>query len=160
MDPTNEQFPVAPASPAPVPGIPASPLAGESVGGGLSQEEMVKNLEELMAKIEGKYQDFNSQKFATNNKLQESKSETLRQIFDVFESLGIDVNNVEEVRAFLDKLRESNPELSQQLEQALQTVLGDEVAPAPSDVVPVPETEGLLSDNMNINNDETTSQNV
>lgn len=42
-------------------------------GAGLSQEQMRANLQEMAGNIESKYQDFNSQKFASKNKLELKK---------------------------------------------------------------------------------------
>jgi len=132
----------------------------------LPQEQMKTNLQDMMAKIENKYQDFNSQKFASDNKLMEQQGGTLRQVFDLFESMGVDPSNVEEVRALLDKIKETNPELSQQLEIALGSVLGEE--PPVEGEVPVEgeiveEVPGQImpeGSNMNMNNNETSQKNI
>lgn len=145
----NQSIPPAPASPEAVPGIPEAPVSG-----GLSQEQMKTNLRDMMAKIESKYQDFNSDKFSSDNQIKEQQSESLRQIFDLFQSAGVDLSNVEEVRAFLDDLRTKNPELSQQIEQVLQNVIGEDPL-AQSDEAPIaPGPEGIPPGNMNINNEE------
>jgi len=155
QQPVPQSPPEAPGIPGEVPGMPGG------APGALSQEQMKGNLQDLMSKIEGKYQDFNSQKFASGNKAREQQSEALRQVFDLLQSLGIDPSNVEEVKAFLDQIRETNPELSQQLEVALEALLGTE----DEDLVPMQEEmpvseelplgqEGMpLEENMNINNE-------
>lgn len=146
MDPLNVQ--PAPASP------PAVPVGEETpTSSGLSQEQMIANLQGLMEKINGKYQDFNSDKFSADNQIKEQRSQSLQQLFDLLQSAGVDPSNVEEVKAFLDSMKEKNPELAQQFEQALQILLGQEEAPSDE----VPEE----SQNMNINtSDATTPQNL
>jgi|6_EtaG_2_1085325.scaffolds.fasta_scaffold00424_14 hypothetical protein len=125
---------------------------------GISQDQMKGNLESLMSRVEGKYQDFNSQKFASDNTLKEQKGESLRQVFDLFQSMGIDPSNVEEVGAFLNKIKESNPQLSQQLEKVLSSILGDEVmTPAEGEI---PAGGEAPQDNMNININEAPQENI
>jgi hypothetical protein len=124
---------------------------------GMSQDQMRGNLQGLMSKIENKYQDFNSQKFSTDNQLKEQSGESLRQLFDLFQSMGIDPSNAEEVGAFLNKIKESNPELSQQLEKVLSSILGDEAT------TPVGEAtmgEEVPQGNMNMNVNETPQENI
>lgn len=135
MDPVEQS--VAP--------VPASP---EVAPAGLSQDQMKTNLQDLMSKIEARYQDFNAQKFSSSNKIQAQQGDTLRGIFDLLETSGVDPSNPEEVKAFLDQIRASNPELAKQLEEVLQSVLGEETAE--------PEvTEEIPSENMNMNPDAT-----
>lgn len=159
----NQQpIPQAPVSPDATSSIPEVPQTE------MSQEQMRANLQGLMSKIENKYQDFNSQKFASNNKLQEQEGATLRQIFDLFESVGVDPSNVEDVRAFLDKIKANNPELYQQLETLLSSILGEEnipptgeetIQPTREDIpamgeeanIPISAGEEPIMGNMNIN---------
>jgi len=134
---TQEQFASVPASPEEVPGI-------QEGGEALSQDEMKTNLQDLMSQIENKYQEFNTQKFSSSNKIEEQKSMMLRSLYDVFESFGIDLTNAEQVKEFLDKLKVENPELYTKLEAILVKVIGDEESP----------------ENMNINTNETLQENI
>ena len=120
MDETNlSNLAPAPASPEAVPGI------GASASPELSQEQMKGNLQELMGKIESKYNEFGAAKASADNASKTSKSEMLREVFDLFESQGVDPNSPEEVGAFLDKIKETNPEIYAQIDQALRSLLGD-----------------------------------
>jgi uncharacterized protein YfkK (UPF0435 family) len=150
-----------PQSPQEVPGIPT--------GGELSQDQMRSNLQGMMSKIENKQQDVNSQSFLSEFDLKKQKGESLRQLFDIFQSMGIDPSNAEEVGAFLDKIKKNNPELSQQIEKILSSMLeeGDssgiplESTPEVSQEVPqgtLPPTDPNMG-NMNMNNAE-SSQNI
>jgi len=146
MDPLNQAG--LPMSPPEAPGVPmGAPGAPE-----LSQEQMRSNLQEIRSKIEEKQQDLNSQNFVSANREQEMRGDTLRQIFDLFQANGVDPNNLEEVRVFLEKIKASNPELSQQLEQALKTVLGEEGLPQENMGDMGEENGGMSPENMNINN--------
>ena len=161
--PIEEQFPQAPASPSTVPGVQET-LPGQE---DLSQEEMISNLKELMGRINNKYADFNSGKAISDSKMMQSKSQSLREVFDLLQSVGVDPANVEQVQGFLDKIKNSNPELYQQIEKILSEIMGGEAmnegvamdtGEIPQDLnsqsVPDP------SANMNININETPQQNI
>lgn len=167
MAPTSGFAPV-PASPAAVPGIPES--AGQPP---MAQEEMITSLRDLMAKIQGKMGDFNSGKAVSESKLMQAKSQSLREVFDLLQSLGIDPSNVEDVQAFLDKIKENNPELYQQVEKVLSEIIGGDTTDpgtsvdtgqTPQDLgaaAPAPEAAPAPDPNMNINNtNETSPQNI
>ena len=149
-------------------------------GAPMTQSQMVNNLTEMMTKIQGKYQEFNARNFSSKNKVNEQQGEALRQIFDLFKSNGVDPSSTSQVNAFLNQLKQANPELYQQFVAALQVILGDdtmasqtppigndqEVAPQAAPAVtpeeattPMPPPPG--SDNMNTNTDaQTVPQNV
>lgn len=95
---------------------------GEISAPGLSQEQMRANLDGLMGKIEEKYQDFNSQKFATGNKIELMKREAIKEVFNIMSEAGIDLEDPEDVKLFLDSLRQRSPELSQITENSLETL--------------------------------------
>jgi len=142
-----------PLDPSAAPG-PTSPdsvfaPAGASPQVGLSQDQMRVNLQELMDKIQGKYQDFGAQQFSSDAKSKEQQSVLLRELFDLLQSAGIDPSNPEEVKAFLDKIKQQNPELAQQLETVLQAILGEGL----------PEAE-ISPENMNTNLNEAPSQGI
>ena len=116
MDPNQLSSP-APAGIAPqMGGVPATPE--------LSQEQMKSNLQDLMSKIQGKYQDFNSSKFAAANKTVAQRSAAMRQLFQMFEAMGVDPSNAKQLKDYLTKLKQSNPEVYQQVEDALEALLG------------------------------------
>lgn len=154
MDPFNKtSVAPAPISPEAVPGIPNETASTE-----LSQDQMKANLQDMMSKIEEKYKDFNAQKFSSDNNLQKQKGEVLRQLFDFFQSKGIDPNNPEDVKAYLDKIRQNNPELYAQIEQSINTILEDE----PETMLPPAEMPSTLDEvnNMNINQNEASQETV
>ena len=191
MDPITQPTtqPIDPgvsAIPAGSPSLDVAPGASGATppvppGAPMTQDQMVSSLTEMMTKIQGKYQDFNARNFSSKNKVNEQQGEALRQIFDLFESNGVDPSNASQVGAFLDQLKQSNPELYQQFTAALQVILGDstmasmtppidnaevppQAAPAatPEEVTtPMPPAPGSESpDNMNTNtNDQTVPQN-
>ena len=160
MDPIESNVQPAPTSPPSVPGIPTG--INE-----LPQEQMRTNLQDLMSKIDNKYQDFNAQKFSSDNATKEGEGEVLRQIFDLLQAKGIDPSNVEQVKAFLDKIKEQDPGLYQQIEEALKGLIGENTQVPPEnqeisqDFNEAPK--GIdPSENMNINNEniQATQKNI
>ena|SRR3990167_8797122 len=148
MDPNQPQTVApAPASPEQAPAVSGAPV-------GLSQEEMRANLKGMMEKIQGKYQDFNAQKFSSESKSKEQQSQALREIFSILESMGVDPSSPEEVNAFLEELKIKNPELAQQIETALKSVLGED-----QEVVEEPVGEEVPPEG-NMNTNEVPSQDV
>lgn len=156
MDPIQQPIPQAnefspvPASPAGVPGIP--PTQEET---GMSQDDMKSRLQEVMAKLQGKYQAFDESKFNAENDAAKMKSDALSELFTMLESKGIDPNNPDELQNFLDGIKGRNPELYQQIVTAITAIIGSEESMNPN--------AGNLeaqTNNMNINNDNQPAQNI
>jgi hypothetical protein len=158
-----------------VPNIQGEP---EQQASGLSEEQMRANLNELMGNIESKHQELEGEQFISKAKIQEKRSESLRKIFDLFSSWGVDLNNVEEVQKFFDELKQKNPEMAKQLEEALLIILGEDglqqeggsggemlpeegegLMPQMPQMPPTNEEQGIMGGqgpvpgNMNINNE-------
>ena len=150
MDP--QQFAPAPESPADIPGAPNTPE--------LSQEEMNTNLQGLMSKIDNKYQDYSANKFAADNKVQETQGSALRQIFDLLQSFGVDPSNAVQVKGFLDKIQTTQPDLFQQIETVLIQLLGEDITTAGAEPTTPQQDPNMDQSNMNINNNEPLQQNV
>lgn len=153
MDPTT-QIPVQENS------APAAP--------DLSQEQMKANLQELFSKVESKYQQFNSQKFASNNKMDQMTKDALKEVFDQMLSMGIDPSNVDQVNAFLNNLKSQNPELYDLFESTLNGLLGDaqtadsssvDIEPQQNEIPPSPVVPPTQN-NMNMNSNELPTQTV
>jgi len=143
MDPLESSVAPAPVSPQSVPGVPEA--------GGLSQDQMKANLQELMAKIQTKKQDLDSQEVASTGQIKEQQNNALRAVFDMLEQAGVDPSDPEQVKAFLDQIKQQDPALGQQIETAMQSLLGED----PEAEQPAPEN------NMNINpSNETVPEDI
>jgi len=152
MDPLQQpSIAPAPVSPPEAPGIPGQENQPE-----LSQEQMRGNIQGLMSKLQTKNQDLEAQQLSSGNNMDKAKGEALRELFDILENMGIDPNNVEQVGAFLNKLKENNPELHQQVESSLESLLGDKTLDEPTEGTP--EMDPSL--NMNINTNATPQENI
>ena len=136
----------------------------------LSQEQMKSNLQDMMSKIDGKYQDFNTQKFSSDSKLKEQQSEVLRQIFNLFKSMGVDPSDPAAVKAMLDKIKTINPALYQQIESAMIGILGNENAGPQEDILsegepiqgpePAPTPEPVAPPEATMPTDQVMNQNA
>lgn len=142
MDPIQESAP----SFAPAPKSPVGVVGG---GAGLSQEQMKGNLQDMLSKIDDKYKEFDDSKFSSDNLASKKKSEALSELFSILQSKGIDPNDPEQLKAYLDEIQSTNPELYKQIVGGINAILG-----------PQEGTEALPSDNMNINQNEVSQENV
>lgn len=146
MDPTQQSPITAPVSQNPE----------------LNQDQMKTNLQDMMSKIDGKYQDFNSSKFSADNKTVSNKSATMRQLFEVFQSMGVDPSDPEALKLFLDQLKNSNPEMYDQVVTALESILGDGQQDTQSVLGSTPQAvaSDIPINNMNIDTNEASSQTI
>lgn len=105
------------ASPGSVPGIPRDNEVG------LSQDEMRARLSEMLSQLSNKGAEMAIRSFSSTNNAKEQSGALMRELFDFFEEVGVDPSNPGEVSAYLDKLRQQNPELAQQLEVLMGRIL-------------------------------------
>lgn len=121
MDPLNQSS---------LPPVPASPegVQGGPTGAQLSQTEMSASLQNMMGDLDGKYSEFQDAKTQADSDSEEQKNDILRQLFDLFQIQGVDPADPEAVKAFLDKIKQENPEVFAQIEKALQSLIGGESA--------------------------------
>lgn len=134
-------------------GVPTPPAGTSAM---LSQDEMKANIRELLGKMDAKHQEFNAGKFALDAQSKDKQSEALRQVFDLLQSKGIDPSNIDQVKTFFDKIKSVHPELSQQLEMALQLIMGDNQQSAGI----APDPGAFPAANMNINQNEAPQQTI
>lgn len=127
MDPIEQNVVPAPMSPETVPSVEAN-LNNENPEEELSQDQMRSNLADMMAKLEVGHQNLTSQSASSDLKVKQYRNEALRQVFDILEQAGVDPTDPEAVRAFLDNIKTENPELAMQIEEIIDSILGDEDA--------------------------------
>ena len=169
-DPTQMQPPQIDPSQG-MPSVPPMPQGGE---GSMMppmptaqpvSEEQKQELLDLIQGIREKLGSFNAQSFAGNNKVDRTRRELLRQVFEALQKSGIDLTNRESVAAFIEKLREQSPELADQFEEAISALLGETDFAPPSDPnasmdlgVPPPPLDQNNNENINLN--EKLPQNI
>ncbi len=98
---------------------------------GLTQTQMVSTLQDLMGNIESKYKEYQTQSAITQNGMALQKSDVLQNLFDLFQTQGVDPSNPQAVRDLLDKVQQNNPDTYRQIEQSLQAILGGDQTPPP-----------------------------
>lgn len=184
MDPNQMPPQIDPSQGMPqMPGMPPMPSGGEApmvpqmpsggempmgvpapTGGQPVSEEQKQELLDLIQGIREKLGSFNAQSFAGNNKLDRTRRELLRQVFEVLQKSGIDLTNRESVAAFIEKLREQSPELADQFEEAISALLGETDFAPPSDPNASMDLGTTLpsdqNNNENINPNEAIPQNI
>ena len=146
MEP-NEQIAPVPTSPEGVPGI-------ENQSTDLSEESMRTNLDNVMGQLKDQYATFDNENFSAGVQRNEMRSHALSELFTILESKGVNPENPEEVKAYLDKIRASNPEIAAQIERAINDLLGEE------EIGGEVNPEVQPSEDMNINQNEELQENI
>lgn len=119
MPDLNEQFPVA--------------------GTELNVQNNDPELDELFSKLEDEYRKFNSNLIVMKNKIEQSRVQILRKALDMLRSSGIDPNNPEQIREFMDKLAQLDPDLLELFEGAMNELLKGEE----TDLSSIPEEQQI-----------------
>lgn len=155
MDPNQQPMSPAGLSPqpemqsgfAPAPASPEDPTQSP-----MSQEEMRSNMDGMMSQLQNKNKDVKAELFSANNERNSGKGSLLQEIFDFFQSVGVDPSNPEEVQAFLAKLSQDNPEMFAQVQQVLERAMQEDQSSQ--------DTGAMPPQNMNINPNEALQQNL
>ena len=106
-------------------GMQGAPEQGADVG-----PEKRAELEGMLGELGNKRAEFNATQFASKNQSENAREEALMQVFKVMKENGIDPNNIEEVKAFIDELQQTNPEMYEAFVKAFEMLLeggGEEV---------------------------------
>lgn len=106
----------------------------------MATPEQKQQLMDLIDATKGKLSEFNSHSFAVDNQMQGDTNDTLKQIFSVLQSAGVDLADPKSVSDFLSQLRSQNPQMSQMFEQALNQLLGGS---EPQDQMPQDTSGGV-----------------
>lgn len=133
----------------------------EAPGGADVGPEKRAELQNMLGQLGNKRAEFNATQFSSKNQMESARQEALMQVFKVMQENGIDPNNLEEVKAFIDELERTNPEMYQAFVKAFELLLSGveegvpagmegvlpqqpgEVAPGP--VAPEGAPEGIAS---------------
>ncbi len=85
--------------------------------------------QELQAGLEGvknKERMINTKEILDANKLKEVRAELIKSMFEMLQKLGVDGSSLESINAFLDKLRNQDPDLAGLFEYAFNGLVGEE----------------------------------
>ena len=118
-------------------GMPPTPDAGVPPQGGatdpsapITPEQRAELVHKLDSVKQG-YSKWQSMRFALGNKANEAKRDQLRQVFQVFQSKGINLNDPQAVKGYLEQLRQESPQNYQALSSALDYLLSNENEQSP-----------------------------
>jgi hypothetical protein len=111
----------------------------------MSHEQMVADLEGKTAALQGKNAELNAKSITRGNKLDNMRTEIMQNLFALLEKNGIDPNDPESLRSFLEQLAETDPDLFEIFETAFVNLSpeGGEAAPT-GEETPPPEVSAML----------------
>lgn len=145
-------------------GIPSMPPADPNmqVPQDVSPEER-QILLDLIEKIKANLGNLRAQDFAGKNSVEMTRRTLLRQAFEKLQLAGVDLTDRESVAAFIANLREQNPTLADQFEQAMAVLLGaadgggfaTPSVPGEDPMMGGDPMAGMQDPNMNMNNPNT-----
>ena len=91
----------------------------------MSEEEMLADLQQLMDKINNEYSNYSQEKRRSKTMTEKGKEEAVNKIFEILASAGIDGSDQEQVNAFLEELKQKNPEMHELFVDAINGILGE-----------------------------------
>ncbi len=108
----------------------------------VQNQEQDPELDKLFSQLEEEYRKFNSNLIVMKNKIEQSRVQTLRRALDMLRRSGIDPNDPEQIRGFMDKLAQLDPDLLALFEGSMNSLLSGENF----DVSQVPETQAPIEE--------------
>lgn len=110
----------------------------------VENQEQDPELDRLFSQLEEEYRKFNSNLIVMKNKIEQSRVQTLRRALDMLRRGGIDPNDPEQIRDFMDKLAQLDPDLLALFEGSMNSLLsGEEFDLSQVPESQVPSEEGL-----------------
>lgn len=144
-------FPPAPMSPTGAPGV---PQGGEE----MASPEQKQQLLDMIDGIKGQMGNLDVTRKAGEDKLNRTKQEMLRRVFEILQLAGVDLSVQDSVAGFLEKLRTENPQLAQWFEESMNIFLGEEIAEPTEGEMPGMGLQEQLPQNENEYEDTSTIQ--
>lgn len=157
----------APEMPQPPPIDPSQMPLSEQItpveGQGITEEKK-QALLDMINVVREKLGSFNATKFAGDAKIESLRSSLLQQVFEKLQLAGVDLTSQESVAAFIERLKQTNPELAVNFEKAMDVLLdGSGMPGAPQDSNESMDL-GVMPQNMNNENqneqESQTTQNI
>lgn len=82
-------------------------------------------LMDMVQKTRGKVAEANTARIASKNQSEVRRSAALREVFTTMQQAGVDLTDPQSVAAFIQKLKDANPEVATYFEEALEQLLSD-----------------------------------
>lgn len=137
------------------------PAPSEStVGEPMATPEQKKQLLDLIDASQAKLSELNAIRLSGKNTSERTRLDALKGVFVLLQQAGVDLNDPQSVSAFIEKIREMNPELATQFEESLNALLGDAEEAEPAEEVPAVNESLLPDETMNTNNYETLPEDI
>jgi len=126
----NETMQNLPPMPGNMEGGQLPPMPGSMMGADasapMSQEEMRANLQAGYDKVKNKEREVNSVKLMSQNELSDLRKNIVTQFFKAMKRAGVDPNNLESIRSFIEKLEKSNPDIAEMFTVAFDGLVGED----------------------------------
>lgn len=131
QSPLNPQAPRAETTPLPgqplqSQGMPTGQSPAAMPGQEFASPEERQQLIDLIEATKEKMAGLRTAEFTGANSKDAAKLDVLRELFSMMQSSGVDLTSVESVNAFLSKIKQANPNMAQDFEEALESLLGDD----------------------------------
>lgn len=111
--------------------------------GALATPEQMQELKQLLATVQSANSKLVSQKLVDRNEINVAKEQLMKQLFGLMQEAGVDPGNPASVKAFLQQLEQSNPDLLEMFETAFRGF----TAGQPGAQAPMPEgEEGMMAE--------------
>ncbi len=137
--------PAQPNIPSPVPGAVSGGMPigqqPQSLPGELASPEEREQLMRLLEATKEKMDEVEFLKFDSTTKKEEARMNALRSVFVMMQEAGVDLTDPNSVSSFIAQVKQSNPQMGADFEQALTELLEE----------PMLEGELPNEDNMNFN---------
>ena len=111
--------------------VPASPVSNsigatpniEGVSVPMTPEHKAE-LQQLLSKVKQEYSKWRSMRFGVQNTSNEMRKEQLKQVFQILQAKGVNLNDQKSVAAFLVNLKQTAPQHFDAITKALDYLLG------------------------------------
>lgn len=132
VPPELSQMPVEGSMPMPPQGMPPQGMPPQGMpqqpmgGAQPMTDEQKQELLGLIEQIKAKLGSLKAVRFASSNATEKMRLDLLKKVFKKLQIAGVDLTNRESVANFIMKLKETNPELADNFEKAMDVLLGGE----------------------------------
>lgn len=131
QSPLNPQAPRAETTPMPgqplqSQGMPTGQDPASMPGQEFASPEERQQLVDLIEATKEKMAGLRTSEFSGANSKDAAKLDALRELFSMMQSAGVDLTSAESVNIFLEKIKNTNPNMAQDFEEALDSLLGDD----------------------------------
>ncbi len=101
-----------------------SPVPDTGMGSPMASPQQQQQLLDMIDATRGKLGELNAAHFAQQNSSEAERLGALKEVFSMLEQAGVNLNDPQSVGAFLDKIKQLNPQMFQLFESSLQSLLG------------------------------------